>query len=139
MFFPCLFFRKEKDCLASRPLKSERGLKQFVLSARLYMEFLLVGNYFLLRIDFVKVQKLVEQNQTNKKIADFAILFVEKVLKSEKDVDFEERLILETAVRDLNDQEILLQWRKFTESKIKEDAQREVKNLLELLFKKISN
>ena len=99
----------------------------------------LVGNYFILRINLVKTQKIAEQDQTNKKIAIFGNLFIEKVLKSEKDVDFEERLILETVVRDLNDQEILLQWRKFTESKIKEDAQREVKNLLELLFKKISN
>lgn len=98
----------------------------------------LAGSYFLLRVDFIKAQKTIEQKQINKKIVDFGNLFIEKVLKAEKGVDFEERLILETAVRDLNDQEILLQWRKFTESKIKEDAQKEVKNLLELLLKKIS-
>jgi len=43
-----------------------------------------------------------------------------------------------TLLRDLNDEEILSQWRKFTESKIKEDAQEEVKNLLQLLLAKIS-
>ena len=98
----------------------------------------LVGNYFFLQRDFTKAQKTIEQEQINKKVVDFGNLFIEKVLKSEKDVDFEERLALETAVRDLNDQEIMLQWRKFTESKVKEEAQREVKNLLELLLKKIS-
>ncbi|MDO8650421.1 MAG: hypothetical protein Q7K33_03910 [Candidatus Berkelbacteria bacterium] len=98
----------------------------------------LVGNYFFMQGDFAKVREAIEQKQTNKKVADFSTLFIEKVLKAEKDVDFEERLMLETAVRDLNDPEILLQWRKFTESKVKEDAQREVKNLLELLLVKIA-
>ena len=118
---------------------NKKNIVLVILVLSLIGNAFLVGNYFLLRIDLTKAQKIIEQDQTNKKIAVFGNLFIEKVLKSEKDVDFEERLILETAVRDLNDQEILLQWRKFTESKIKEDAQREVKNLLELLLKKISN
>ncbi len=109
----------------------------FILS--LIANALLVGSYFLLRVDFTKAQKIIEQRQNNKKVLDFTSLFIEKVLRSETDVDFEERLTLETAVRDLNDQEISFQWRKFTESKTKEDAQIEVKNLLALLLEKISS
>ena len=98
----------------------------------------LVGNYFLLKTNLVKAEKTIRQERTNKKIAEFATIFIDKVLRAGEDVDFEERLILETSVRDLGDDEISSQWRKFTESKTKEDAEREVKNLLELLFKKIS-
>lgn len=103
----------------------------------LSLNVFLAGSYFILRKNFIEPQKIVEREQTNKKIASFTNLFIEKVLKAEKDVDFEERLALETAVRDLNDEEILAQWKKFTESETKEDAQKEVKNLLELLAKKI--
>lgn len=110
-----------------------------LLILSLVVNAFLVANYFILKIGFAKAQKTMEQGRVNKKIASFTSLFIEKVLKSEKDVDFEERLMLETAVRDLNDQEVMSQWRKFTESKIKEDAQREVKNLLGLLLKKISD
>lgn len=107
----------------------------FILS--LIGNVFLIGNYFLERKDLIKAQKNIEQDQINKKVIVFGNLFIEKVLKSEKDVSFDDRLALETAVRDLNDQEILSQWQKFTEAKVKEDAQKEVKNLLGLLLNKI--
>ena len=107
----------------------------FVLS--LALNVFLAGSYFIVRKNFIEVQKFVEQKQLNEKIVSFINLFIEKVLKAEEDVDFEERLTLETTVRDLQDEEVLFQWRKFTESETKEDAQKEVKNLLELLVKKI--
>jgi len=37
----------------------------------------------------------------------------------------------------LNDEEILTQWKKFTESETEDEAQTEVKNLLEMLVSKI--
>lgn len=74
--------------------------------------------------------------QNNIKIVNFTKLFIDKVLKAEKEVSFEERLVLENAVRDLNDNEVLTQWEKFTASKTETNAQEEVKNLLELLVKK---
>jgi len=108
----------------------------FILS--LIVNGSLIGGYFFLKVEINKAREIIAQKQEHKNVADFALLFIEKVLKSEKDVSFEDRLTLETAVRDLNDKEILDQWRKFTESKVKEDAQKEVKNLLELLLKKVS-
>lgn len=50
----------------------------------------------------------------------------------------ETRLRLENAVRDLNNEQILAQWQKFTTSKTETEAQTQVKNLLELLVNKIS-
>jgi Na+-transporting NADH:ubiquinone oxidoreductase subunit NqrC len=104
---------------------------------------LLVGNVFL-GIKYFSVIKELRQTQAaleiqviNDKVLEFANLFIEKVLKSETEVDFETRLKLENAVRNLGDEEILNQWQKFTESKTESDAQAEVKNLLGMLINKI--
>jgi len=71
------------------------------------------------------------------KVLSFAKLFIEKVLKAEGEIDFETRLELENAVRNIEDNDILFQWQRFVESETEEDAQVEVKNLLELLIDKI--
>lgn len=73
----------------------------------------------------------------NEKMLAFSQLFVGTVLQAEKEVDFETRLRLENAVRDIQDTEVLAQWQKFTESQSELDAQREVKTLLGLLLSKI--
>jgi len=105
--------------------------------------FLIAGNvYFGFR--YLDTQKTLRQTQgalatkkTNEKILEFTKLFIDKVLKAEGEVDFETRLKLESAVRDLNDEEILAQWQKFVNSKSESEAQQEVKNLLGLLIDKI--
>lgn len=74
----------------------------------------------------------------NKKALDFLKLFVKEVLKAEKEVDFETRLKLENSVREIGDKEVLEIWQKFVESQTEEEAQRNVKDLLEILAKKIS-
>lgn len=73
----------------------------------------------------------------NDKVLSFAQLFVAHVLQAEREVDFETRLKLENAVRDLADDQILGQWQKFTDSQSELEAQREVKTLLGLLLSKI--
>ena len=95
--------------------------------------------YYSLLREFNKA-KTTSQNQNinvNEKIIYFLNLFIEKVLKAEKEVDFETRLKLENAVREINDKEILDQWIKFTESKTEDEAQNNIKNLLDLLVDKI--
>ena len=69
----------------------------------------------------------------------FLNLFIDKVLNAQGEVSFEDRLQLENRVRDLKDPEVLAQWEKFTGSASEEQVQVEVKNLLALLVKKISN
>jgi len=104
---------------------------------------LLAGNVFF-GVKYFTVQKEIGQTQTvletqkiNEKILEFTKLFIEKVLKAETEVDFETRLKLENAVRNLGDEEILVQWQKFVESRTEIEAQNEVKNLLEMLINKI--
>ena len=79
----------------------------------------------------------LETQITNGKVLEFAKMFIDKVLKADKEVDFETRLKLETAVRNLSDEEILVQWQKFTEAKTEIQAQAGVKTLLEILVNKI--
>jgi hypothetical protein len=104
---------------------------------------LLAGNiyfgsrYFSVQKELKETKAAMEVPKINEKILSFTDLFIVKVLKAESEVDFETRLKLETAVRDLNDEEIFNQWQKFTESKTEADAQTEVKNLLETLVSKI--
>ena len=73
----------------------------------------------------------------NEKVINFSRLFIDSVLKNGNEVDFDTRLKLENAIRDIKDDEILAQWNKFTKSQTEDDAQNEVKNLLDLLMKKI--
>jgi len=106
---------------------------------------LLAGNIFF-AIEYSSLKgkmnenKIALESQTiNDKVSDFTKLFIEKVLKADDEVDFETRLKLENAVRNLDDREILSQWQKFIDSKTEVQAQEEVKNLLELLVNKISH
>lgn len=104
---------------------------------------LLAGNiffgmkYFFAQKNLRQAETLVETKKTNEKVLEFTKLFIGKVLKSEAEVDFETRLKLENAVRNLEDEKILGQWQKFIESKTEAQAQEEVKNLLEMLVNKI--
>lgn len=93
--------------------------------------------YFVVQKELRQTQTTLEAQKTNEKVLDFTKLFIEKVLKAEEEVDFETRLKLENAVRDLKDEEILAQWQKFIESNTETGAQNEVKNLLEILVSKI--
>ena len=94
--------------------------------------------FFILQEDLRQVQEILATRQINENVLKFAGVFIEKVLKAEMEVDFETRLKLENAIRDLDDKEILTQWQKFTESKTETEAQDNVQNLLEMLISKIS-
>ena len=78
----------------------------------------------------------LEERRLNEKTLAFAKLFIEKVLKADQEVDFETRLALENAVRELKDEEVLAQWQRFTASETEGKAQEQTKNLLELLIRK---
>ena len=104
---------------------------------------LLAGNVFL-GVKYISVVKELRQTQTllqtqttNEKVLEFSKLFIKEVLKAETEVNFDTRLKLETAVRNLGDEEILNQWQKFVDSKTEAGAQEEVKNLLEVLLNKV--
>lgn len=73
----------------------------------------------------------------NNKIVNFLKLFIDKVLKADKEIDFETRLQLENGVRDLEDKQVLVAWQQFTASKTEQEAQQQVNNLLTLLIDKL--
>ncbi len=80
----------------------------------------------------------IEASKNQSKILDFFQLFVDKVLRSESEIDFETRLKLENAVRDTGDEEVINAWQRFVESKDEQVAQQEVKKLLSLLVQKVA-
>ena len=104
---------------------------------------LLAGNvflgvkYFSVVKELRQTETLLQTQTTNEKVLELSKLFIKEVLKAETEVNFDTRLKLETAVRNLGDEEILNQWQKFVDSKTEAGAQEEVKNLLEVLLNKV--
>ncbi len=96
-----------------------------------------IYKYYGLKKESVQNQVVIQSQAVNDKVLEFTKLFVSKVLKTNSEIDFETRLSLENTVRDLKDEEVLAQWQKFTNSKTQEEAQVEVKSLLEMLVNKI--
>jgi len=93
--------------------------------------------YFSAQKDLQQAQIIANEKNTNEKVLNFTKLFIAQVLRADGEVDFETRLKLENAVRDLGNDEILVQWQRFIESQAEEEAQEEVKNLLEMLINEI--
>lgn len=79
----------------------------------------------------------VSTQKYNGQVLSFMKMFIKQVIKSNKEIDFDTRLQLENSVRGLNDPAILAQWQKFVNSQTQDEAQANVKDLLELLVNKI--
>ncbi|MDD5721541.1 MAG: hypothetical protein PHT16_03850 [Candidatus Pacebacteria bacterium] len=94
-------------------------------------------NYFSVKQDLQTVEASAAKTELNTKVINFSSLFIRKVLQANTEVDFETRLSLENAVRDLKDPEIMTEWQNFTGSKTEADAQASVKKLLGILISKI--
>ncbi len=116
--------------------------KNIILAAVILV--LVLGNiffavsYFLQARQTAKLQQQVSAQKTNTKVVNFLNLFIDKVLKTDKEVSFEDRLKLENAVRDINDPELLAKWEKFTGGTNEFEIQKGVKDLLEALARKIT-
>ena len=117
----------------------------FKIAILLIIFILLAGNVFF-GARYAAVQQELRQTQAvlsvqniNANTLAFTQLFIDKVLNAEGEVDFETRLQLENAVRAIGDEQILTQWKKFSESANEQEAQVEVKNLLSELIRKIES
>lgn len=106
---------------------------------------LVAGNIFFGVKCFLDGKLLQEKEQQiqkqvfNRDVVGFLNLFIEKVLKAQGEVSFEDRLKLENSVRSLEDDEILSKWEAFSDSATEAQAQRNVKDLLQILGQKIYN
>ena len=104
---------------------------------------LLVGNvffglqYYLVSAEARGLQAQAQKAEINERVLDFTALFVDKVLRANAAVDFDTRLSLENAVRNLKDSEILAEWNAFVKSDSELGAQDSVKKLLSTLVSKI--
>ena len=114
--------------------------KLFVIAV---VVLLLAGNVFF-GLQYYSAQKELEgakitvsTQRYNEKVVNFMKMFIKKVIRSDKEVDFETRLKLENSVRELDDAAILASWQSFVTSPTESDAQKNVKDLLGLLAEKV--
>ena len=122
----------------NRPIALSTVSLVIIITVLLISNVFLGVKYFSVQKELGQTQTLLETQKTQEKVLGFTKLFIGEVLKAENEIDFETRLKLENAVRNLDDEEILVQWNKFVESEREDEAQQEVKNLLEMLINKIS-
>ncbi len=93
--------------------------------------------YFQATKELAGEKSIISSQRYNDLDISFLKMFIKDVIKSNKEVDFDTRLKLENAVRDLKDPQLLAQWQKFVNSQNEVDAQNNVKDLLEMLADKI--
>lgn len=104
---------------------------------------LLAGNvawgaeYFALRNNYNETKNTEKKSGLNNSVLNFMHMFIDDVIKTNKEVDFDTRLKLENAVRDTKDDDVLAAWKVFIDSKTEIEAQNSVKNLLGVLLDKI--
>jgi hypothetical protein len=114
----------------------KRIIEVFIVALILSNAFFAYG-YFTATRELQEMKSTETRAALNERVINFTSLFIEKVLKAEAEVDFETRLSLENAVRELKDPEIMSEWQNFISSKTEEQAQNSVKKLLEILVNKI--
>ena len=86
----------------------------------------------------LKEMKIMSENYIeNERIVNFISLFTSNMLSTEKEVSFNERLKMENAVRDIDNQEIFNQWQGFTDSSSDKEAQENARILLKLLVENL--
>ena len=105
---------------------------------------MLSGSTLLLAISYDTAQRELESaravlasQRTGTKSLRFLQMFIKDVIKADSEVNFETRLRLENNVRELGDEQVLVAWQNFVNSKNEAAAQEHVKNLLELLAAKV--
>ena len=101
--------------------------------------FIILLSQYLIVSQEVKINReTIRVYQHNEKILNFTKLFVKYVLKSDGAVPLSQVLTLENAARDINNQLIYDEWQKFISAKSEQEAQIEVKNLLEMLIERVN-
>lgn len=95
---------------------------------------LFIFKYFSLKKGW---QNAVVSQKSNSSVLNFTKLFMSKVLNAQQEVSFEDRLMLENAVRDTRDSALLQRWNSFVEAESQAEAQTSAKKLLEMLINKI--
>jgi len=91
----------------------------------------------MLKSELSVAQSYLQKRTDVTKILEFYKMFVEKVLETKSEVDFETRLKLENNVRELNNPKILDKWQKFVNSKTELEAQAATVGLLKVIVEEV--
>lgn len=103
---------------------------------------LIISNIFFV-YKYFESKNIIKQNnikqEANKEILSFTLLFMNKVLQGSKEISFDDRLQLETSVRNLNDEDIYDSWKTFTKATNDTEVQKDFYNLFTILLEKIES
>ena len=116
-------------------------MKLIVIIVIVIVVLSLAANIFLWISLLIENKKNIEIQQKihlNDKVLDFANIFIDKVLRSKGEISFEDRLKIENAVRDTQDNEIYNEWQKFIVAKTELEGQERIVNLLQFIVNTIS-
>ncbi len=97
-----------------------------------------IVGYYSVSTELSSAKSQLALQKKDERVLSFLKMFVKKVIKADKEIGFEDRLELENAVRQLDDKQILAQWKKFVDSKDETEAQTNTKDLIGLLIDKVS-
>jgi len=109
----------------------------------LFISFLVLGNGVLFSLFYQqhannqKLQTELLSLRQDQKTAEFLKMFVYDILQAKTVVDFDTRLKLENAVRDIEDKEIFNSWQAFINSSTEIEAQVNAQKLLQSLADKL--
>ena len=84
-------------------------------------------------VELRKAEDTISNTEHSRNILSFQKLFVEKVLKSDGEVNYNTRRELEQAVGKTNDDVVISAWNSFIEAKNETDGQIKVKDLISVL------
>lgn len=103
----------------------------YIVIAVLAVATLFLGaQYFEQRSTIQELQAQTVQAEDQNNTEEFLKLFVDKVLGTNGEVSFDDRLKLETEVRELNNESILDAWNAFVGSETSFDAQNNLRALI---------
>jgi len=114
-----------------------KKLSTVVIVVLIALVVLASWQYFRAQSQLAEARTELTKAEHAEEVIVFTEMFIDQVLKAENEVDFETRLKLETAVRNLENERILNGWQKFIESQTEWAAQSAVKNLLSILIDEI--
>lgn len=97
------------------------------------LNIILFSAYFSRGAELQKTQNIVASIEHSHNILAFQKLFIEKVLKSDGEVDYDTRRELEQSVGKTNDDAVIKAWNAFLSVKTEEEGQAKVKDLLSVL------
>jgi len=116
---------------------TQNAILSIIIIALTASDVFFVGQYFVNRKKTEEINQYIVSREQGREVLQFLKLFTARVIKAEGQVSFDDRLILEDAVRNLRDQELWDQWQKFLNSQTSDEAQTNLRDLLDALLTRI--